>query len=192
MMIDYPRNFEGLLQNIRALYEGGLLESEETYTEEKLLRFSGGQEIEWKLNIPGEKDGWIGGFRHLISDLHAKNGYVFAGMGISVAFSNSGRPDFLKMIISFTKASGVSFEEIERVFGLNWQMDNVAIMNRLESIGFGRIFYSPTHRMGNSAIIYKLHQGLSERRIEITLRANGDLETLLLSAERVSKQLRIG
>jgi len=183
-MIEYPKALLDFLQNIKSLSEGDLPEQENTYTQENLLRLFGAREVNWHLNDAGIKKGEMVGYESFIEDVKHPNGNVFPGMSLHFFFRIFPDHKLSRINIHFTADSKVSFSEIEKIFGTNWELNEDEIKQRAMQITEGRVFQSSTHPMGNKPLIYRLGKGQNQKFVAFELSEIGNLESMQLVAKR--------
>lgn len=177
-----------VLWNIRHLVKDGKLDQEDTYLHPGLVQILGGEEIHWRINVPGHRRGRIEGFDKLIPKLYLPNGNVFEGMGLKFNYnttSNQAGPCTWFML-NFSVNSNVPFELIEEIFGTDWELDEAAIYSRV--IQHGRIFDSPTHEMGNTPILYHLDSDPFGRVICIETNSDATLSVFRYEAESTERK----
>jgi hypothetical protein len=184
-MIDYPKTLLEFLKNIKSLTEGDLLEKEDTFTEENLLRLSGARGVWWQFNELGRRKGELTGLDHFIERSKRKNGEFSSGMHIYFHSRKTEESSIGFISARFVVDSNVPFEQIQQIFGSSWELDEEAVKSRSMQIAQGRIVFPSTHDMGNTPIIYRFSpdQDKNVNLIEIELTANGNLGNIAVMTQ---------
>ncbi|MBV8633257.1 MAG: hypothetical protein JO002_02095 [Burkholderiaceae bacterium] len=180
-MINKPETLLQLLSNIKALSDDNAFSRIEYYTDESLTSTLGGERVVWRQDTDKWKMGWLEGFEKIVESHALPNGNVFPGIQLHFLFDARGDVAKYRIDLRLAKNAHVTFETAEELFGKDWVLDEDAVLSR--AMTPTRNFFSPTHPMGNTPIIYSPEAAGKGKQIAIEFNEHGEVQTVRVSGE---------
>ena len=177
VMFPHPSSVLRILENVKFALEHDFLLREDFYTDDNLKAFFGGTRIVWPLWSATTRSALISGFDQIVPPLRDGSNLI---PGIDLSAARWVQPDGkLRARIAVTvKRPAVTFEQIENLFGMQWQdYPDVPAPPHKQ-------FRPPTHPKGNNRIRYAIDRNGVSTSVTIEFAADGSLREADFSEER--------
>ncbi len=171
-----PTTTLAVLKNLKLAFEHDLLLRKDFYTEENLLRFSGGNGIQWREHTEARQWVWAWGFGTMAEPVRTKS-FTYEGMTWDAGRTEKadekiegGASLYLVM-----PNSGISFEKVEQLFGKGWEhYDRTVIM---PPEGATKSPAPKTHPHGYDRIRYQRGDARVARSVIVEFHGDGTVKT---------------
>jgi hypothetical protein len=179
-MTKQPTTLLEILENMRLVLDQDLLLREDFYTDDTLLLFSGGSQVQWGERSSTKQWAAISGFGKIAEPARVKDfSYEWISYRAGRTIRDSGEIDGM-LTLHLTKSDpSVIFEAIVRIFGPGWQPDSSSNI----PLPSPRVFQPITHPHGNARITYTSRSGDVNRSISMEFHADGTLENATFEEE---------
>jgi hypothetical protein len=170
-MLKPPTSLFEILANLWFATQHDLLLDDALYTVSNLKTLSGGKEVRWLERSPVGQSAHVTGFGEISGPVQVgRNAFEEAvgydlGRDAAIADKTSSRAS----IVFRSSDDVVSFEQIERGFGRNWEPDYSF------TVPHGRALPPPTHPHGYGGIRYVLDDKRVSRSVTFRFSAAGNV-----------------